>query len=53
MAIARERLRVMRDPYKSMSFTELDALYTKELSRMENAVVDKDFITAAEIEKNM
>lgn len=53
MAIARERLRVMRDPYKSMSFTELDALYTEELSRMENAVVDKDFVTAAAIEKNM
>ena len=53
MAIARERLRVMRDPYKSMSFTELDALYTEELSRMEIAVIDKDFVTAAAIEKNM
>jgi myosin heavy subunit len=53
MAIARERLRVMLDPYESMSFTELDALYTKELSRLEHAVVDKDFITAAEIEKCM
>jgi myosin heavy subunit len=53
MALARERVRVLRDPYFDMSFKDLDLLHTKEVSRLENAVNAKDFKTAADIEKTL
>ena len=52
-AVARERVRVLRDPYFDMSFKELDILHNEEVIRMETAVNDKDFKTAAEIEQSL
>ena len=52
-AVARERVRVLRDPYFDMSFKELDILHNEEVTRMETAVNDKDFKTAAEIEQSL
>ncbi|KAL7538744.1 hypothetical protein ACHAXR_012350 [Thalassiosira sp. AJA248-18] len=51
--VARERMRVLRDPYFDMSFKELDILCKQEVARMENAVNSKDFKTAADIEKKL
>ena len=51
--MARERVRVLRDPYFDMSFKELDILHNEEVTRMETAVNDKDFKTAAEIEQSL
>jgi myosin-5 len=53
LALARERVRELRDPYSDMSFKELDILHTEEVSRLENAVNRKDFKTAAVIEKTL
>ena len=51
--VARERVRVLRDPYFDMSFKELDTLHKEEVARMENAVNAKDFAVAAEIEQKL
>ena len=53
LALARERVRELRDPYSDMSFKELDILHTEEVSRLENAVNAKDFKAAADIEKTL
>jgi myosin heavy subunit len=53
MALARERVRVLHDPYLGMSFNELDMLHKEEVLRLENAVNAKDFKTAADIEKKL
>jgi myosin heavy subunit len=53
LALARERVRELRDPYSDMSFKELDILHKQEVLRLENAVNAKDFKTAADIEKTL
>jgi hypothetical protein len=50
---ARERVRVLRDPYLDMSFKELEILHKDELIRLEQAVSAKDFKAAAEIESQL
>lgn len=51
--VACVRVRRQRDPYCELTFTELDVLHKKELSRMDAAVNSKDFQLAAEIEKQL
>ena len=53
LALARERVRELRDPYSDMSFKKLDILHKQEVLRLENAVNAKDFKTAADIEKTL
>ena len=51
--VAREKVRVLRDPYFDMTFKELDVLHREKVARMESAVNSKDFKTAADIEQNL